>query len=258
MVCVYKFVWRKKVILAWKNLPPVPFPTLLPALLKKTASKSTLTAGLVGDFAHETLPTISPGICAILTLLAMAPALYKTFSKFSIESWLTSYCSCALASFLFGWHVHEKAILLVVVPMTGLIFIQSSKYFRPFIILSTAGLSGLLPLIYTQFEQVSLTSVLKKNEYRVRYIRTLRTGDNFFRDFWGKNIGELSGKTGRATILTRKTVRATQQKYLRTGYKKYRPSLYTPPVLGCTNPDPTFDSDFWNNRSNKSMFFGGI
>ena len=178
-------IWRS----LFKKLLCVKLPSLRQ---KKTASKSTLTAGLVGELTHQTLPTISPEICAFLTLLAMAPALYKTFSKFSLESWLTSYCSCALASFLFGWHVHEKAILLVIVPMTGLIFIQSSKYFRPFIILSTAGLSGLLPLIYTQFEQVSVTS-------------------DFLGNFWEKLDGRqiLLRKTGRATNFSPKTGRVT-------------------------------------------------
>ena len=116
--------------------------------------KSTLTAGLVGEFTHHTLPTITPTLCAGLTLLAMGPALFKTFTKPARETWLLSFCCCGMASFLFGWHVHEKAILLVILPLTGLLFTDESKFFRPFIILSVSGHSGLLPLVYTRFEQV--------------------------------------------------------------------------------------------------------
>lgn len=33
------------------------------------------------------------------------------------KSFLTALTLCGYTSFLFGWHVHEKAILLVLVPL---------------------------------------------------------------------------------------------------------------------------------------------
>jgi alpha-1,3-glucosyltransferase len=99
---------------------------------------------------------IDPKLCAVLTLISMLPALYTTFTKPTRQNLLLSYCSCALSSFLFGWHVHEKAILLVILPLSGLLFLDENRFFRPFIFLTVAGHSGLLPLIFTQFEQVRL------------------------------------------------------------------------------------------------------
>lgn len=50
------------------------------------------------------------------------------------------------ASFLFGYHVHEKAVLMIIIPMTFLA-VQSVLYARVFIILSVAGHFALLPLL---------------------------------------------------------------------------------------------------------------
>ncbi|KAH8638727.1 glycosyltransferase family 57 protein [Alternaria alternata] len=58
---------------------------------------------------------------------------------------------CGYASFLFGWHVHEKAILLVIIPFS-LIALQDRKYFGAFRPLAVAGHVSLFPLLYTAAE----------------------------------------------------------------------------------------------------------
>lgn len=67
---------------------------------------------------------------------------------------------------MFGWHVHEKAILLVLVPLrcvVHLLFIskhdlsstasllaaENNEYFRTFEIASVAGIFSLFPLLFT-------------------------------------------------------------------------------------------------------------
>jgi len=54
---------------------------------------------------------------------------------------------------MFGWHVHEKAILLVLVPLS-LLAAENYAYFRTFMIASTAGVVSLFPLLFTPAEQI--------------------------------------------------------------------------------------------------------
>jgi len=60
---------------------------------------------------------------------------------------------CAFTSFMFGWHVHEKAILLVIVPLTVLI-LYNCNLARIFLILSITGHFSLMPLLFTPFENI--------------------------------------------------------------------------------------------------------
>ena len=121
-------------------------------------------------------PKISPLHCALLTLAAMAPCLYKTLVMPTKKNLLLGYCLSATASFIFGWHVHEKAILLVLLPLAAVAVLDSKNLARPFIIMSTAGISGVLPLVFSQFEQVnrSVPDSLMCVGSRVRQIGAFR------------------------------------------------------------------------------------
>lgn len=55
---------------------------------------------------------------------------------------------CAYASFLFGWHVHEKAILLVIIPFS-LIALKDRRHLGAFRPLAVAGHVSLFPLLFT-------------------------------------------------------------------------------------------------------------
>jgi alpha-1,3-glucosyltransferase len=67
---------------------------------------------------------------------------------------------------LFGWHVHEKAVLLVLIPLrylfkfftslnlrnkssNSLLAAERQAYFRTFVLASVAGVFSLFPLIFT-------------------------------------------------------------------------------------------------------------
>lgn len=58
---------------------------------------------------------------------------------------------CGYASFLFGWHVHEKAILLVLIPFS-LIAFKDRRYLGAFRSLAVSGHVSLFPLLYTAQE----------------------------------------------------------------------------------------------------------
>ena len=82
---------------------------------------ASMTGGLVQDIEHSVLPNISPLTTAVLTIMAMLPALAKLWTcPANVTQFVRCLALCAWTSFLFGWHVHEKAILLVILPMTVL------------------------------------------------------------------------------------------------------------------------------------------
>ena len=66
---------------------------------------------------------------------------------------------CAFSSFLFGWHVHEKAILMIVIPFTPLALISTLNA-RLFLLLSTAGTFSLFPLLIETAETPTKICVL--------------------------------------------------------------------------------------------------
>lgn len=76
-----------------------------------------MTGGLVQEFSHEVLPNITPLTTIILTGLMMVPFLVKLWTLKHPLNFLRCLVLCALTSFLFGWHVHEKAILMAIIPL---------------------------------------------------------------------------------------------------------------------------------------------
>ena len=79
------------------------------------------------------------------------PVLLRLLYKPTWEAFIGAVTLCGYASFLFGWHVHEKAILLVIIPFS-LIALQDRRYFGAFRPLAVAGHVSLFPLLYTAAE----------------------------------------------------------------------------------------------------------
>ena len=115
-------------------------------------SQGSMTGGLVQDIHHSVLPDISPLTTVILTIVLWVPALARLWaSPGNVQQFIRCLAICGWSSFLCGWHVHEKAILIVILPMTLLACINRVDA-RYFLILATVGHLSLLPLLFTAQE----------------------------------------------------------------------------------------------------------
>ncbi|KAG6855087.1 hypothetical protein C0991_006016 [Blastosporella zonata] len=127
---------------------------------------ASTSRGLVGDTVFAVLPKIKPVHTFLITILFQSVRSFLLVGNYSLvhrslqiwliklwrnptyKSFLTALTLCGYTSFLFGWHVHEKAVLLVLVPLS-LLAAERHAYFRTFIIASVAGIFSLFPLIFT-------------------------------------------------------------------------------------------------------------
>lgn len=104
-----------------------------------------LTGGLVHDIRHTVLPAISSRTTLVLTALSMSPALWRLWRCASYSVFHSCLVYCALCAFMLGWHVHEKALMLALVPC-AMCALDSSRQSRLFLLLSTVSTFVLFPL----------------------------------------------------------------------------------------------------------------
>ncbi|KAH6664875.1 glycosyl transferase [Halenospora varia] len=111
----------------------------------------SVTRGLVGDTAFAVLPEITARMTFVLTLFFQIIPLIKLFFDPTWDTFIGAVTLCGYASFLFGWHVHEKAILIVIIPFS-LIALKDRRYLGAFRPLAVAGHVSLFPLLFTAAE----------------------------------------------------------------------------------------------------------
>ena len=125
---------------------------LLAAVLKqltgwRPAGGATLTGGLVAEIEPQVLPSISPALTFALTAAAMLPALWKLSRAPHPSVFMSCLIYCSLCSFMLGWHVHEKAVLMVLLPL-ALLACDRVTDSSLFLLLATAGHYSLFPLLF--------------------------------------------------------------------------------------------------------------
>ncbi|KAI8053182.1 glycosyltransferase family 57 protein [Gilbertella persicaria] len=108
---------------------------------------TSMTRGYVGDTQFAVLPTVEAIHTMIITVLVQMIVLQKLWRKPTFDNFLASLTLCGFASYLFGWHVHEKAIMIVLIPY-GLMAAYSKVHLRVFVILSASGIFSLYPLLF--------------------------------------------------------------------------------------------------------------
>ncbi|KAL5488050.1 ALG8 [Sanghuangporus weigelae] len=107
--------------------------------------------GLVGDTVFAILPNVKPIHTFIITLAFQSVFMIQLWRAPMYKSFLCALTLCGFVSYMFGWHVHEKAILLVLVPLS-LLAGENHAFFRTFILASVAGIYSLFPLLFTPAE----------------------------------------------------------------------------------------------------------
>uniref|UniRef100_A0AAZ3PT46 Alpha-1,3-glucosyltransferase n=1 Tax=Oncorhynchus tshawytscha TaxID=74940 RepID=A0AAZ3PT46_ONCTS len=113
--------------------------------------KASMTGGLVQEFQHSILPSVSPSITLICTLLSIMVMLSIWCRPRGARGFLRCLVVCALGSFMFGWHVHEKAILMAILPFS-ILAVESREDAGIFLMLTTTGHYSLFPLLFTAAE----------------------------------------------------------------------------------------------------------
>lgn len=152
---LYSFLDRV-LIQVYKRVPlsRIPLQRVLqfdPSLLNNQKLVSSSTRGIVGDIEFLVLPTITPRLTFLLTLFYQLMALIPLFLQPTFERFLGALTLCGYASFLFGWHVHEKAILIVIFPISFLVT-RDKRLLSSFNLLASCGYVSLFPLIFTPEE----------------------------------------------------------------------------------------------------------
>ncbi|PKI84851.1 Alg8p [Malassezia vespertilionis] len=115
------------------------------------AAQVTSSRGIVGDTVFGVLPSVQPSACFLLAALPMLVYTAKLWTRPTYRALLLCVSLCALTAFAVGWHVHEKAILLVLVPLS-LAAPSAYAYARAWELLSAAGIVSLFPLLHTPLE----------------------------------------------------------------------------------------------------------
>ncbi|KAK7611028.1 dolichyl glycosyltransferase [Phyllosticta paracitricarpa] len=118
--------------------------------IDETAATS-LTRGFVGDTSFAVLPNVPKQATFALALVFQIIPLIKLFIQPTWDTFVGAVTLCGYASFLFGWHVHEKAILTVIIPFS-LIALKDRRYLGAFRPLAVAGHVSLFPLLFTTME----------------------------------------------------------------------------------------------------------
>ncbi|XP_074073074.1 dolichyl pyrophosphate Glc1Man9GlcNAc2 alpha-1,3-glucosyltransferase isoform X2 [Macrotis lagotis] len=116
----------------------------------------------------STIPTCSSALCDSIS----NPHLHCD-SHIGPRGFLRCLIVCALSSFMFGWHVHEKAILLAILPMS-LLSVGKSQDAGIYLLLTTTGHYSLFPLLFTAPEfPIKVLLMLLFTVYSFSSLKTL-------------------------------------------------------------------------------------
>lgn len=133
------------------------------SIVLKRKSTGSSTSGLVQDIEHVVLPSVPPIITFILSFIfILGPSLFYVYkvttgnkankkSAANPDSLIILTIICGYGSFLFGWHVHEKAVLLILIPLSYISF-KNQDFAKLYFLMSLISNYSLFPLIFRKQE----------------------------------------------------------------------------------------------------------
>ena len=164
----------------------------------------SLAEKVVSRFAPTLLPEVTPAICALCLLVGLLPGLACAW-KASSKTMVRCVVYCSVSAFMLAYHVHEKAIMTAIIPLTMLLSksvwknqaaesVTNTK--RLFVRMNAIGLLGLFPLLFRPVEAtlkwLSYLAYLALICYELDYYRTAAT--------WVDGLGTVA-LTGTALFL---------------------------------------------------------
>lgn len=107
------------------------------------------TSGLIGaSVPFATLPNVTPKHCAALIISAIIPVL--VFVRKKRDAPIAAVYG-ALTSFVFGWHVHEKNVLVALIPFAAILGAEHEPIILwAFSMLAVGGSFGVFPLLVSE------------------------------------------------------------------------------------------------------------
>jgi alpha-1,3-glucosyltransferase len=96
------------------------------------------------------LPEVSPVACSLCLVVALLPGLVWCW-RASSKTFLYCIIYGALASFMLAYHVHEKAIMTAIIPLTMLVR-ESTETKLLYLRINALGLIGLFPVLFRPIE----------------------------------------------------------------------------------------------------------
>ncbi|RKO92977.1 glycosyl transferase [Blyttiomyces helicus] len=169
------------------------------------ADVPSLTRGLVGDTTFALLPAVQPIHTVIFTVFSQIPSLLKVWVEPTPDRFMDSLIMCGFGSYLFGWHVHEKAILLVLIPLS-VISVKSQRHAQAFYVLSCAGYVSLFPLLFKVTESVTKVVIVALYSILARHVLAAPTNPTLSLGFlersylWGLVVVELYAEVGHSLL----------------------------------------------------------
>ena len=124
------------------------FADKLAAKALRVEKVASFSGGLVQEGAHAVLPNVTVAHTTALILLALVPGMAVLWRDPTPKRFARCLCYSGMCFFMLAWHVHEKAALMIIIPL-GLIAADSRAAAEVYLLMATVGHYSLFPLFET-------------------------------------------------------------------------------------------------------------